>query len=257
MEITDIKIYKETDYSVFKKLLGNRDVKQERINAIVESIKKIGYQRVPILVNEKYEIIDGQGRVEACKALGLPIYFEIQEGIGIEECIAMNIKMKNWNIYDFVESYAAQGNSNYTKLQNYEKEYPNMSIIEIAMCLSESRSKNIERPLRDGTYQMIESEDTIGCLVFVNSVVENLKNIRGGSQQYIPILVGLYKFDLIDEERMEKAINTHIGTMKPAYNAEDALTELQNVYNYHIRHNEYFRDLYLSKMEKLGARYNK
>ena len=255
MEITDIKIYKETDYSVFKKLLGNRDVEPERVNAIVESIKKVGYQRVPILVNEKYEIIDGQGRVAACEILELPVYFEVQEGIGIDECIAMNIKMRNWNIYDFVKSYADQGDENYTNLLKYKDDYPNMSVIEIAMCLSDSRSKNIEKPLRDGTYKMTAKEDNMKCLNFINNVVKNLKAIRGGSQQYIPVLVGLYKFNLIDEERMEKAINTHVGTMKSAYNAEDALTELQNVYNYHIRHHEYFRDKYLSMAEKLGARY--
>lgn len=255
MEITDIKIYMETDYSRFKTLKGNRTVEDERVNSIIASIQKIGYQRVPILVNEKYEIIDGQGRVAACKHLGLPVYFEIQEGIGLDECIAMNIKMKNWDIYDFINSYSAKGNENYIKLLAFKELYPELTEVEIAMCLSDAKSKNIDRPLRNGNYKMIDSDDNVECLRFISSVVKELKMIKGGSQQYVPVLVGLFKLDLMDDERMVKAINENRNSMNPAYNITDALSELQNVYNFKSRHKEYFRDSYLKAMQDLGARY--
>ena len=64
-------IFEEPDYSQFKYLGGNRDITHSK--KLLESITQNGYFNVPILVNENMEIIDGQGRFEALKMLGLPI----------------------------------------------------------------------------------------------------------------------------------------------------------------------------------------
>ena len=65
MKESKFKIYETTSYSQFKTMEGNRAVKDGRVNKIVESINKIGYVLSPILVNEKMEVIDGQGRLSA------------------------------------------------------------------------------------------------------------------------------------------------------------------------------------------------
>lgn len=245
-----------TNYALFKLLVGNREIKDERVGAIIESIKKVGYQPSPILVNEKYEIIDGQGRFEAAKRLSLPVTFTVKEGIGLDECIAMNIKMKNWDICDFIGSYAAKGNKNYIQLlEIYEQYEENLTFLEVAMCLSNSMSKNVAKPLREGNFKIELGKENLDCIVFINNVAKTLKAIKGGSNYYIPILVGLYKMQLIDEERMTSAIEEHIGTMNSAYNADSAVTELQNVYNYRKHQIQYFRDIYLQKMRENGARY--
>lgn len=256
-ETTDIQIFKTYEYSGFKKLAGNRSIKQERVSAIMDSIKKVGYQPVPILVNEKFEIIDGQGRHKACEIMSLPIYFEIKAGIGIEECIAMNIKMKNWDIYDFISSYASQGNRNYQLLEKYCQEVPNLTSIEVAMCLSDANSKNIERPLRAGTFAIKVGEDNMQCLKFMREAKHLLSELKGGSNYYFPVLLGLYKFNLIDEERMLNSLKANKTSMISAYNIEVAISELQKAYNFRKRHNEYFRDKYLQIMEAKGARYGR
>lgn len=53
------KLYETKDYSKFKFLKGNRAIKEKR--SLIESIEKSGIL-VPIDVNEKFEIIDGQTR---------------------------------------------------------------------------------------------------------------------------------------------------------------------------------------------------
>ena len=62
-----------TKYKIFKKLLANREVTQTRVNNIIDSIQRVGYVTSPIIVNEKMEIIDGQGRLEALQELNLPV----------------------------------------------------------------------------------------------------------------------------------------------------------------------------------------
>ena len=253
--VTNVQVFETRDYDQFKKLNGNRNINESQVDGIVHSILEVGYQPVPILVNELMEIIDGQHRLEAVKHLDMPIYFIVKAGAGSKEVMQLNLRRGNWTVYDFIGFYAANGNFNYIKLSDYSKKFPRIGIIDIAMCLSDTKSRNIQRPLREGRYQIIESAETVGCLNFINDCVESLASIQGGGQQYIPILVGLYKMNLIDEDRMRTAINSYANTMASAYNANDALTELQNVYNYYKRHNEYFRDAYLENMEKSGTRY--
>ena len=109
-KVANIKVMMTDNYSQFNKLLGNREITPNRVNTIKESILKIGYQPSPILVNEKKEVIDGQGRLAACEALSLPIYYIEKAGLTIDDCISMNRKMESWKIKNYIDCYAFSGN---------------------------------------------------------------------------------------------------------------------------------------------------
>lgn len=119
-------IFVTRDYEKFKRLEGNRIVRGEAA-AVKKSITNVGYVLSPILVNEKFEVIDGQHRLQALKDMQLPVYYMMQEGIGIEECQSMNTGQSNWGAIDYVYSYAENGNENYQRLAslltNYKKDF--------------------------------------------------------------------------------------------------------------------------------------
>ena len=58
-------VYKTDDLRRFRMLLNNRQVTESRVKAIMKSIRDNGYLISPIITNEKFEIIDGQGRYTA------------------------------------------------------------------------------------------------------------------------------------------------------------------------------------------------
>ena len=109
------------NYEIFKKLQGNRAVQEDRIKNIINSINEVGYIKSPIVVNEKREVIDGQGRLEAAERLNLPIHYIIVPGIGIEECRAMNINQKSWGLTDYIKSYADMGQESFILIQKIIK----------------------------------------------------------------------------------------------------------------------------------------
>ena len=78
-------VYETFDYGRFRILLGNRNIPS--IEKISKSIDDVGCLVIPIIVNEKYEIIDGQTRYTAWKERNLPIYYIVREGYGMHECI--------------------------------------------------------------------------------------------------------------------------------------------------------------------------
>lgn len=116
-------VYSTNDYSIFKHLDGNREITVRRKARIKESIATVGYVMNPIVVNENLEVIDGQGRLEAFKDLGLPVYYVVAEGAGIDECRQLNLGQSNWTTLDFARSYADYGNVNYERLMDIIDDY--------------------------------------------------------------------------------------------------------------------------------------
>ena len=68
-----MEIFRTNKYEIFKQLKGNREVSPKRISKIINSIKEVGYIINPIIVNEKMEVIDGQGRLEALRILKIQL----------------------------------------------------------------------------------------------------------------------------------------------------------------------------------------
>jgi len=116
-------IKRTSDYSIFRRMNGNRGVDEKRVRGLVKSIQKIGWISNPIIVNEKMEIIDGQGRFEALRRLGMPVEYRILKNTGLEVCQVMNSHNTAWKTSDFVDSYADTGNENYQRLRQLSHMY--------------------------------------------------------------------------------------------------------------------------------------
>ena len=86
-----------------------------RLDKILASISE-KYVLNPIIVNEKMEIIDGQGRFEALKKLGKPIHYIIAYGATAKDCWRMNRFNTIWTKLDFCQSYAKAGLEAYVLL---------------------------------------------------------------------------------------------------------------------------------------------
>lgn len=120
--VTDIKVYKTFDYSLFKTIKGNRDIKTPHLKGLEASIKE-KYLFTIIIVNENFEIIDGQHRFEIISKLNLPVYYIIREGYGMGEVIRFNTESKVWNADDYLKTYCDQGNSNYKLYYKFKEKY--------------------------------------------------------------------------------------------------------------------------------------
>lgn len=124
MKESNITVYETTDYGMFKKLLGNRSVNSRQVNNIIKSISEVGVLPQPILVNEKMEVVDGQNRLEAFKRLGCTVLFIVKEGLGVNDCIRMNMNNSKWKMDDYIDCFADLGNDSYVKLKKLAEDYP-------------------------------------------------------------------------------------------------------------------------------------
>ena len=106
MKTLSSKILQTTDYAQFKTIRGNREINEAHLKNLVRSIEESGYIPCPIIINEKFGVIDGQHRIEAAKILKLPVHYYILKGASIREVTIVNQNRKNWGFTQWMNRYA-------------------------------------------------------------------------------------------------------------------------------------------------------
>ncbi len=96
------------EYDKFNFREANRDLNTSNVNKIVKSIEEIGLQ-CPIIVNEEYEIIDGQHRFVALRQLSRVVPYVISKRWQGDDTIAQLQESRKWTALDFAESLAKRG----------------------------------------------------------------------------------------------------------------------------------------------------
>jgi len=119
-----VKIQKTTDYSIFSYFKENRQVKDSHVQHLVDSINtKNLLKYLPILVDKKMKVIDGQHRLEAAKVLKLPVYYVVMEDSAINDLWLLNSNVQKWGSEDFLNFYVRQGKPDYLLLDKFVKDY--------------------------------------------------------------------------------------------------------------------------------------
>jgi len=110
------------NYSLFTSLEGNRNVNKLHVKRLKESMQK-KYLFTVIIVNEKFEIIDGQHRFISCRELQLPIRYIVVNGYGLLEVQMLNANSKNWTADDYVNGYCDLGYKDYLTYRDFKNKY--------------------------------------------------------------------------------------------------------------------------------------
>jgi hypothetical protein len=141
VQMNYIQVHTTKDYSLFKTLNGNRDVNQLHLTRLKESIKK-NHLTTIIMVNEKFEIIDGQHRFLISQELKLPINYIIEKNYGLVEVQILNANMKNWQTIDYVNGYCDLGYKDYEIYRDFVSEYGFSSQVAILLLSGEYPNGN-------------------------------------------------------------------------------------------------------------------
>lgn len=229
-----IKVFTTRDYGRFNRLKGNRDVANKRVAIIKESIEQVGYISNPIIVNEKMEIIDGQGRCEALRQLDLPIEYRVVSGLGIKECRAMNLKPTSWSISDFVKSYAEYGNENYIRFKAIADKYGMGYSLVHSLCSDVIKSgRKSQDELRNGTLRFSEvTAERLDRLCEYLIEFNNIqKKVGGRSEVFFGCIGWIAMQPGVDLERLKVSIMQQSNLISPCGKTEPTLKELSDIYN--------------------------
>ena len=234
---TDIQVFETNDYSKFKRLEGNRDVKT--YGKIVDSIQEIGYIPNPIIVNSDFEVVDGQNRLEALKKLEMPIQYYVVRDIGIEEARALNLGRSNWKPIDYVKSYAESGVASYRTLLGLLQKYKGMTLQELYGII---KNKIITcgwcvNELSKGHFTISQSEyaSAVEKIELIYPIYDSFKQMIGQRRLIVTALAWCMNIPSCDKDRLVKTIKTKYPLFKPVVNVEVFLQDLTEFYNKGIK----------------------
>lgn len=207
-------IYESVDYDKFSKVQGNRPENDNHVLEIIQSIKQHGYiKSQSILVTRDLYIIDGQHRFKACKELGIPVYFRMDQKkhddpklLGLIR--ALQNTQRRWTLVDAVDSLVLQGNSDYAKLKKWNEKY-NIGYSIIVRCFQgvtksitkegKTRSINASATLHSGNFQIRTKGDEDRFVSFAETLnlIRSLKDIKVKESHWISqetFIYGLWAF---------------------------------------------------------------
>lgn len=227
------EVRETNDYGKFKKLLGNRDVKEKRIRQLIISIQENGFLNSSIIVNEKMEIVDGQARFEALQRLHMPIFYCIHKGAGLKECVDLNIKQGNWKLDDYCYSYIACGNDNYIRLDKLKRELnAQYATIYAIVCRRIPSGGFGSHAIKNGQIKISDNQlkQALSCKEVVNLVKQY---ICPGHDLRLETAAFCYAYlvDGVDQDRLINIIKNKMSKLTPYNTADLTLKEISKLYN--------------------------
>ena len=244
------QIMEEPDYSRFHRLPDNRNVVESRVGKLVASISE-KYILNPIIVNEKMEIIDGQGRYEALKRLGLPIHYIIAEGATSEDCRRTNKYNTKWSALDFAESYEKAGVESYVRLLKVCRKHGQPIKRVLRMANRGERTINVNA--KNGMTKFEKGELTFTeedaakaerALVLANEILSALQfTDRPNDTFYVAVKI-CCETEGYEHARMIANCRRNRSTYAQMSGIDSQLKEFERIYNYktHTQNRLYFSD---------------
>jgi hypothetical protein len=251
-EIKKRKLLYSTNYDKFKFIPGNRPIDKKHVSEIIDRISRIGWYCDPIIVNDNNEIIDGQHRFEALRSLGLPIEYAIEGDISLEEARELNSSSKSWKTQNYIDSYAADGNVNYSNFVLLQKKYPNIPMTAIYGIVAGKIQTGGTSVLRNGSLQcpMDKLETYYKALDFVSDHMNAIKRIEGRTATIASTIAWVVTNTDADLARYGKMIDREVFPPVSDCAPHRFLESLSSSYNKNLRKDAHIKFHALYELSK-------
>lgn len=239
------------DYSIFKPLQGNRNVNAIHVKRLKESFQQ-AYLLSPIIVNQDFQIIDGQHRFEAAKQMKLPINFIVCNNYSLREVQLLNTNMKNWQREDYLNAYCDLEYPEYLKFKDFMIKFPELGIKSCETILTNTlsgghmtkSSKNLKGIANEsGAYAVRYFQE--GNLVIPNyeKSIENAKKIMMIKPYYdgfhrntfVRAMIGIFRIEHYSHSRLIQKLALNPTALKHCANVIQYKLLLEDIYNYKSR----------------------
>ena len=231
-------VQQSNDYDMFSFMEANREQNRGHIEALKAAFEEVGnLTRVqPILVNDSYQIIDGQHRFVACKELGLPIYFTLVPHLGVTEARSMNILHRSWGVLDYARSYAQSGVKSYQRYLKLSEDYGFSNSTLLAYI---NDSAHTGSGVRDNFYKVFRNGDLV---IPDEGAARNRLDKLAEIGEYTPLvthrpfalaLLKAMRNENYDQKRMVRKVRiSGDKILKRLLTVDESLRMIEEMYNY-------------------------
>ena len=232
------QVHTTTDYSMFKPIEGNRNKNRLHLARLKQSMLE-NYLFTVIIVNEKYEIIDGQHRFECIKDLGLPLHYIICKGYGLPEVQTLNANARTWNSDDYLEGYVSMGIQDYIVYKEFKEKYnightESLALLSGDKYISAGLRKVNQRTLfYDGKFKvtnLFDAEDIMDKICLIAPFYSGYKR-----RLFIQTMMILLKNENFEFTEFLQKIKMQPTALQDCTNIQQYKMLIEEIYNYKRR----------------------
>lgn len=230
-------VYVTANYDKFRFIDGNRDINS--LSNLRKSIKSHGWYRQPILVNERFEIIEGQHRYSVCKEIGLPIEYIVQPGLAASDCAPLNTGRTNWRTRNYAHLHAV-GNIDYMYFEELLNQFqfsPRVTLVAIGTSLT---GGGINKTVKGGTLKCSPEQYEKGSrtLRWLSQFNEDIKQsgIRGSRDNLYMALIFARNSKSVSTDNLTDRVHRNFARFgKAIADMTDAVEKVNEIYNYKVK----------------------
>ena len=219
------------DYELFTFIDGNRNININQLSRLSESICE-DYIPVPIIVNEKKQIIDGQHRYQVVKTLKKPVYFIEIEGLKLPEVHRLNNNTKNWTATEYMNGYAKLGYPDYIKYKEFKKLY-NFGHNETMALLQNksSRRSSAFKDFRGGLFKIAsykKAEKVAEKITMIKQYYDGYKR-----RSFVFAMMQLFNNDEYNHAEFLHKLSFQSLRLVDCTTVKQYISLVEDIYNYH------------------------
>lgn len=237
-EHDSLGIYETNNYNRFNFIHVNRNISRDHVNHLKKAIMANNMLHAkPIVVDQQYNIIDGQHRFIAARELNLKIYYAIVDGFE-EDIISLNANQRSWQTIDYVQYYAKKGIDSYKRALDLINRY-GAGVANTIEIISKNHSGGDRRKLRSGNYEAVSTVEAERRVKTLSSLKDLFKN-----RLYISQVRALKRcFDIIefDEVHFLNRCKTCRSKFINEPELKEQLRVFENIYNYRLQEKNHIR----------------
>jgi hypothetical protein len=227
-------VMKTNDYSKFKTKAGNRNLNELHRNRLLISVQEQDLlESNPILINDKFEIIDGQHRFSVCQELKKPIYYIKVKGLGLTQIQVLNANSKNWKMEDYIDGYCSIGMPDYCYLKNLLNTTGLGVTHLMAIFAYGGDSGNGQHDLKNGELKLTNKNRGLVLLQWIKDWKSHY--IGAGRRTFVLALIHMYNTKGYSHEKMMQKIKYQSTKLVDCTNTKTYLALLEEIYNYKER----------------------
>ena len=185
-----------------------------------------------IIVNENYEIIDGQHRFEVISELGLPLHYIICKGYGLNEVHTLNANMKTWSADDYLEGYCKLGYKDYITYKEFKEKYE-LGHNETMSLLGDGNSGNCIKKFYNGEFKvksLSKSEKTIEKILMIEPYYEGVRR-----RSFIFAIISLFDNNEFEFTELLQKLKLQPTALKDCPTVSSYKILIEEIYNYRRR----------------------
>lgn len=229
------------EYDKFKVLIGNRDLNRLHLQRLEKSILK-NPLFTTIMVNEKFEIIDGQHRFNIIKKHKLPLNYIICQGYGLDEVHVLNANQKKFDAIDYLDGYVKQGLPEYIKFKNFMDKFDFKIMVCLSLLRNTAQNGTNTRDFYEGTFvcqNIAKAEKLAKDLIKIRSLFEDADKTL-----FVTAYLTVTKSPNWNADEFIEKLKIQKGKLEIQGKASQYVTLIEDIFNYKRR-------------EKVSLRYSK